>query len=296
MIRRATNLAYQAKTQTHVTFTKGIIKGTTHLVMIFIMVDRGNHSMIIVNVINFCSSSKISFIQIDFCLLTHPTDGQNDHQIDYGRLKNVDKSLYLASPKAEQCPLCHRYYKRMVSHFRRVHSKYEVFVSRVSQNMANSLMQTQSPAAVKYAKASGMQYLKMMCPFCEIEKDFFAPYWTNHMRTHTGEYTNKCIDCGVVSLNANHCGRPTSKQKCHLYEMGLTGYICIRCNYVQIDKKRIISHLKTQHDNDRIAIVSIENEFREVVIIPPLRAIHAQANPNGEPNQGIFFLHLSIFY
>lgn len=74
----------------------------------------------------------------------------------------------------------------MVSHFRKVHSKYEVFVSRVSQQMADALTQSQLPAPVKYTKASGMQYLQMMCPFCECEKDFYAPYFPNHIRTHTG--------------------------------------------------------------------------------------------------------------
>lgn len=75
----------------------------------------------------------------------------------------------------------------MVSHFRRVHSKYEVFVSRVSQKMAESLLQSQlAGAAVKYANASNIQCLKMMCAFCESEKDFFPPYWPNHIKTHTG--------------------------------------------------------------------------------------------------------------
>lgn len=176
----------------------------------------------------------------------------------------------------------------MVSHFRRVHSNYEVYVSRVAPEMAESLLQTQLPAPIKYANASGMQYLKMMCPFCGIEKDFYAPYWANHMRTHTGEYVNKCIECNVLSMNSTHCGWPTVKPKCNLYLMGLNAYICLRCNYTQIEKKNMVSHLKRQHNKDRIAITTIENEYRKIVLMPPLKDIAIRANPNDNAVQGLF--------
>lgn len=200
-------------------------------------------------------------------------------------LKNVDKSLYLNSPAAQNCLLCGTHYKRMVNHFRKVHSDNEVFVSRISQRMADSLVRTQLPA-IKYTRPTGVQYLKMMCPFCESERDFFAPYWANHIRTHTGEYTNTCIDCGTVSLSATHCGWPTSKQQTNLHEMGLTAFLCIRCNYVQIDESRIISHLKTQHGADDTAVTSIDSEYKEIVIIPPLKKIGAHVNPNDNNVQG----------
>lgn len=102
-------------------------------------------------------------------------------QSDYGVVKNDDESLYLSSVKARKCSLCHKQYKRMVSHFRNVHTKYEVFVSRLSPQMATTLKRSKL-FVTKYARASGMQHLKMMCPFCECEKDFFVPYWSNHIR------------------------------------------------------------------------------------------------------------------
>lgn len=79
-------------------------------------------------------------------------------------------------------------------------------------------------------------------------------------------------------MSSNHCGWPTVKPK-FIY-MGLNAYICIRCNYVQIDKKNIISHLNTQHDEDHIPITSIDSEYKEIVLIPPLKDVRAQANPN----------------
>lgn len=59
----------------------------------------------------------------------------------------------------------------MVYHFREAHPNEEVFVARVSPEMAASLSE-RSPAAFKYANACRTPIVKMMCPFCEIEKDF----------------------------------------------------------------------------------------------------------------------------
>lgn len=95
-----------------------------------------------------------------------------------------------------------------------------------------------------------------------------------------GEYTNKCIVCEQLSLSATHCGWPTEKQKYNLQTTGLSAYICIRCNYVQIDETNMISHLEKQHDKDHNPITSVENEYRKIVIIPPLRDVRAQADPN----------------
>lgn len=217
-------------------------------------------------------------------MFAHLADDHVDSSVR--KMKNTDKSLYLSSSRAKKCPLCQMVYKRMVSHFRREHTNYEVFVSRVSPNIAESLLQAQLPAPIKYINASGMLYLKMMCPFCGIVKDFFAPYWGSHMRTHTGEYVNKCSECCALTMSATHCGWPTAKPRCPLNTQGLTVYICLRCNYTQINKKNIVAHLKKQHNRDDVAITSMENEYRMVVLMPPLKDIRVQANPNVDGAQG----------
>lgn len=97
-----------------------------------------------------------------------------------------------------------------------------------------------------------------------------------------GEYTNECASCGALSLSSTHCGYPTSKPKCNLQRLGLAAYLCVRCNYVQIDKENVISHLKTQHDKDATPITTIENEYQEIEIIPPLKHIVAQADPDDD--------------
>ena len=212
--------------------------------------------------------------------------GTPKRQTDYGLVKNVDKTLCWSSVAARKCPLCHKQYKRMVNHFRNFHTQYEVFVSRLSEKMATKLKQ--SPLfTTKYTRASGMQHLRMICPFCECEKDFFVPYWSNHIRTHTGEYTNECILCSKVSLNASHCGQPTMKQKCNLLSDGLSAYVCNRCNWTQIDGNRVIEHIKTQHgvNNARENV-----DYQKITIIRALNQVNAQINPHNVLVQGIHLI------
>lgn len=135
---------------------------------------------------------------------------------DYGVVKNINKALYFTSSEARQCQLCSKQYKRMVPHFRNTHSNYEVFVSRLSPRMAKRLGSQSQLPFTKYTRPSGMQHLRMMCPFCECDKDFFLPYWVNHIRTHTGEYTNRCIVCKKV-ISYNMQKRNNKMRIFHLY-------------------------------------------------------------------------------
>lgn len=179
----------------------------------------------------------------------------------------------------------------MVPHLRNKHPSNEVFISRLAPKWAAQLMQNKLLFTTKYTRPSGLQHLKMFCPFCECDKDFFLPYWSNHIRTHTGEYTNECILCFKVSLNATHCGQSTSKQKCNLFRDGLQAFICKRCNYVQIDEQRLISHVTTHHK-----IRDCQNEYQRITIIPALATQpKVVSNPNQILVQGTDLLaHLSF--
>lgn len=196
---------------------------------------------------------------------------------DYGSVKNDDAALYLTSAAARKCPLCEKTYKRMVSHFRNHHSNYEVFVSRLSPQIASKLKRS-NPFVTKYLRPNGTPHLKMWCPFCECDKDFYLPYWVNHIRTHTGEYTNECIVCSKISLNASHCGQSTIKQKCNLAEEGMSAYLCNQCNWIQLDEERVKAHVEAQH--------GVVGAYKKIVIIPVLNQINEPANQPIEPADG----------
>lgn len=231
----------------------------------------------------FIGVPACTLIQIHFFFHSCRASGRGKKQIDYGAVKNVDRSLHFTSSAACMCPLCQKAYKRMVPHLRGVHTNYEVFVSRLSPQMAATLQRGNQLQLTKYQRPSGLQHLKMMCPFCECEKDFFIPYWSNHIRTHTGEYTNECISCGKVSLQSTHCAQPTIKQKCNLNEDGLMAYMCRQCNWVQIDENRLVSHVQTQHG----IATAFNKAYQKITIIPPLNDIHKQMDPRNILVQGM---------
>lgn len=200
--------------------------------------------------------------------------GSNHFSIDNHTLtdgiKNIRKSYYLTSQTANVCLICLKQYKRITHHYKRSHASHEVFISRLSPEMAKQHIESSSIslATVDYCKTGPKVMLKMQCPFCEIVHNFYAPYWQNHLRTHTGEYNNECIDCGKISLNSTHCSRTTLKAPFNLHTNGIMAFICTICNYVQIDEQRIKSHLETQHE-----LATADSAYQMITICPPLKSI-----------------------
>lgn len=188
------------------------------------------------------------------------------------------------------CPICGVGYKRMVNHFKKCHADMEVFVSRISPDMAERMKSGNLFSARRYTRDDlkiPQMHLKTMCLFCEQPKDFFIQYWVDHTRTHTGEYTNECILCQKVSLTYSCCGRPTLKQnKSNVYRDGLMAFICMDCNYVQIERQNMFTHLETQHH-----FTSFENRYQTIYLVPPNKP-----NPSDILTQGmVHHIHNSFF-
>lgn len=145
------------------------------------------------------------------------------------------------------CVICHKQYKRTVYHYKTSHEYAEVFVSRISPRMAEAAKNGYHPSE-SYVKSS-LKYLKAMCLFCETEKDFSFYYWTNHIRSHTGEYANECCICNKIVCFHSHCGHTTTKKDdFDLRVNNLYGYMCLECNYVQINEHNIHQHLLNEHE------------------------------------------------
>lgn len=186
-----------------------------------------------------------------------------DHIITERQMpKNIDSSLYLSNPRAQKCVVCHQKYKRTVYHYKTAHENVEVFVSRLSSEMAKIAKNGHSNVT-RHLKSS-LKYLKATCYFCETAKDFSTHYWLHHIRSHTGEYSNECTMCGKIVCHNTHCGYTTSKtDDFDLKDNDLHAYICRACNFLQTNEKNIHLHLQLQHEfND------ITDRYDKIILLP----------------------------
>lgn len=178
------------------------------------------------------------------------------------QLKNTDPELYLVNEKSQTCVFCSGKYKRIVSHYKTIHTTEEVFVSRLSPEMAKILKNGGS--SVDRILKESLKYIKTKCPLCETNWCFTTQYWVTHMRTHTGEYLNVCQVCEKHVCFNTHCGSTTSRtDDIDLRTTNLSAFMCLECNFVQIDKQNLLTHLTNQHNID-----DIDNRFKEIILLP----------------------------
>lgn len=194
--------------------------------------------------------------------------------MEFSGPRNIDKSLYLSSDSAKTCPLCGVCYVRMVSHFKTMHSNSEIFVSRISPQMVDQL-DNSTLSYIKYAKQTG-KYLQATCIFCEKERNFSGYYWTDHIRSHSGEYANVCILCQKSVCFNNHCGMNTDRKVVHdLFNDDLYAYLCTECNYVQLNEKNLLNHLERQHN-----FSDFSSRYRQIKVLPSFNSLPLKPNPN----------------
>lgn len=107
--------------------------------------------------------------------------------------------------------------------------------------------------ASTFRKTNGV-YLRSICVFCEEEKIFTAIRWVGHICNHTGEYARKCRVCQQATAQVIHCGLQTQIME-YLANTnnGLHASICNACNFVQLDKAKMETHLRNHHDEDEKA-------------------------------------------
>lgn len=177
----------------------------------------------------------------------------------------------------------------MVSHFKTHHKNSEVFVSRISERMVDEIKNNKRSfvkCTKQWSHSQPDAALHTKCIFCEEDKSFPVHYWTDHIRSHTGEYGNYCSVCNQRCSFNNHCGITTIKKddfdlrKNHMY-----AYRCIECNFVQTHYKNIEKHLKDQHQ-----LITVDKKhYGKFILLPAYNLIKVQKsdNPRGEPRQGI---------
>lgn len=108
--------------------------------------------------------------------------------------------------------------------------------SRLTSKMAR-LVQSDRKIRVDYVDNK----IVYVCFFCECKSSKTIDEWLRHITDHTDESYDEC----EVKEN----GSPVS------------GYICKGCNYVQLEKSRLIQHLRVQHRTST-------NNYKKIVLVP----------------------------
>lgn len=170
--------------------------------------------------------------------------------------KNIDKSQHLQNPNSKKCVFCHKTYTRIVNHYKNYHSDKEIVVSRLTPAMAKEVQQDRPKLVVvgKYP-LNPKRFVEAKCHFCDSIKNFTTQHWQDHVRGHTGEYSNECRVCKMSFAGPTiHCRLTTVRvSEGFKQHHDLVGYLCLECNFVQIEETNIVQHLRTQHElNDDV--------------------------------------------
>lgn len=194
--------------------------------------------------------------------------------------QNTNSELYLKNENSQWCIICDLRRKRTVNHYKTSHGDREVFVARLSPEMTDTVKMEGIPVdriIKRYTK-----YLEATCPFCEVKKSFSTQYWILHMRSHTGEYMNKCQRCDKFVCFNSHCGQSTSKtDNFDLRLNDLNAFLCSKCNFIQIDKENVRKHLQNEHGE-----TDVDEHIKEVTLLPSWTI----PGDGVEQNTGKFFL------
>lgn len=108
--------------------------------------------------------------------------------------------------------------------------------------------------------------MRALCYFCEEMKEYTPEYFYAHIRSHTGEYAHyECSICKKrISFKTQKCCDllPNIKSiDCRSTEF--TAFICLKCNYIQINEENIIKHLKNEHE-----IEDLNEQYLRVALLP----------------------------
>lgn len=189
--------------------------------------------------------------------------------------KNTDQSLH-AKTKKMSCALCSKKpIRNIVYHYVNEHDRYEVFNARMSPKMTDQ-MRKHGGSCSTFKNTSKGYDITAFCPFCEETRTCKSPIeWIAHITRHTGEFMRYCKLCGVKSAakmrnNGPGCSHSQTGtiRTIRMPDVHLSIYICNICNYAQMRKKNVESHLKRMHKihsnvSDHYKLVDIVKNFRK---------------------------------
>lgn len=175
-------------------------------------------------------------------------DDDNNNENERNIVKNTNRNMYYANSLYRSlCRLCDKKEIRLVPHYLKHHPECEVLIARPSPAMANGIRSQSQPFVMHNRLISGR------CCFCEEMKSTSKIGWMNHILTHTGESMYFCTECNTpFKQKSSHAKCGTTHFKT-IFELNgsnetIDGFMCKECNYLQIDRDRLVKHLTSQHD------------------------------------------------
>lgn len=171
-------------------------------------------------------------------------------QVDSARIPhNNDKKMFYSNfLYKSMCLLCGCSDKNLAIHYARKHPDTEVFISRLSPNMATRIRSQQHD----FVRIGGR--IHGFCFFCEELKRMKTDEWKKHLLSHTGEQMYWCTGCKMSVIRKSNHGQCSKQQVEYIFGTDssnddLVGFMCNTCNYLQIAEHRLIKHIQTEHDS-----------------------------------------------
>ncbi|XP_031332986.1 uncharacterized protein LOC116163261 [Photinus pyralis] len=191
-----------------------------------------------------------------------------------------DTSYYVDSAEKSDCRLCPFKGKFIVHHYRTVHPQHEVLISRVSPENGQKAIEESTennyeevePVHIFEAKNRKKRFT-YQCRFCQaVYKNEHAETFFDHLTSHTGEYRFHCGMCNFKTSNgrALRSHKYSAHQACTeppgpkppVYPPPpnfslVFGYLCETCNFVQMDKSAMETHVENHHQGANIFKVNM---------------------------------------
>lgn len=109
------------------------------------------------------------------------------------------------------------------------------------------------------------------CVLCFEKLSLSWSEWSRHLLEHTHEQLYYCTECHIGIENQTDHAQCPAESKINVfgrYDIGgrLDGFICKRCNYLQINDYRLLEHLQEEHSD-----AMYETDVSRVVLLPDVR-------------------------
>lgn len=120
--------------------------------------------------------------------------------------------------------------------------------------------------AILNASSSAAGVIRAFCLWCNQKLAMSLCDWKAHYLQHTDEEAFYCTRCNVA-LASNE------REHCTGFDVGenfgqneLNVFMCDICNFIQANRDRIVSHIKTEHGNE-----SPGDHLKKVMLLPDLK-------------------------